>query len=51
MNIKNVVEKRDILIILGLISLGMGLFLWFGIGPSLAATGAIISALGIFGGE
>ena len=44
------VEKADIFIFLGLVLTGAGLFLWFGIGPALAITGALLFLMGFFSG-
>jgi hypothetical protein len=36
----------DILVFLGLTLVGVGLFLWFGIGPALTVVGALLLGLG-----
>lgn len=43
------IEKTDIIIIIGLLLLGVGLFLWFEVGVSLSAVGSILLFLGVFG--
>ena len=43
------IEKADVFVFLGLILIGTGLFLWFGLGPALTIDGAIIVILAIFG--
>lgn len=39
---------NDILIILGLVSLGAGLFLWFGLPQMLTAEGILLLIIGLF---
>jgi hypothetical protein len=40
-------DAADILIFLGLILLGVGLFFWFGLGVALAVDGAVILIYGM----
>jgi len=43
------VERTDFIISAGLILLWVGLFLWLGVGISLAVVGSVLLLLGIFG--
>jgi len=43
------VERTDIIILVGLILLGIGLFLWLGLGVSLTVAGSVLLLLGVFG--
>ena len=43
------IESTDILILLGLILQGIGLFLFWGTGPAAAITGTELLFLGAFG--
>jgi len=45
------INKRDVFIFVGMVLIGTGLWFWFGFGPALSVPGAIIAALGIFGGD
>ena len=49
MNKPPFIDARDVFMLLGLSSLGAGLFFWYGLGPALTSIGAIITALSIFG--
>ena len=42
------IGKSDIIILFGLSLVGVGLFLWFGIGVSLTVLGTILLLLGVF---
>ena len=44
------VDVQDVLMIVGLILLGLGLFLWFGLGVSLSVVGTILFCVGFFSG-
>lgn len=46
---KKLIDKRDVLILMGLSCLGVGLFLWFGPGPALTAVGVVVTVLAVFG--
>jgi hypothetical protein len=50
LSLKSKVEATDIFIFTGLILIGVGLFFWFGIGPALSVPGALLLAIGFFGG-
>ena len=44
------IEIPDILIFLGLASIGAGLFFWFGIGEALTTVGALLFLMGALDG-
>ena len=46
---RSFIEIRDIFIIIGLSSVGTGLYFWFGLGQALAVVGAVILLLSVFG--
>ena len=41
----------DVLILLGLSLIGVGLFLWFGLGVALSVTGVLFLSLGVAGNK
>lgn len=41
------IDITDILIILGLVGIGVGLYLWVGLGPSLVTIGGLLFGIGI----
>ena len=43
------IDARDVFIVLGLSSMGAGLFLLYGLGVALVVEGTIIAALAVFG--
>ena len=43
------IDFRDILILLGFTSMGVGLFFWFGLGESMTICGVILVATAMFG--
>jgi len=45
----NYIEFPDVLIFIGLASLGGGLFLCFSLGWALVGVGAVLLAIGVFG--
>ena len=46
---RSFIEMRDIFIIIGLSSVGAGLYFWFGLGQALTVVGAVILLLSVFG--
>jgi len=44
------IEKTDVFTFIGLTSLGVGLYLWVGIGVSLSVIGSILFCMGYFAG-
>jgi len=47
---KNLIDGQDIFMFLGLILLGVGLFLCAGLGVSLSIVGALLFCMGFFNG-
>ena len=47
---KNLIKGQDIIMFLGLILLGIGLFFWFGLGVSLSVVGTLLFCMGFFAG-
>jgi len=45
----SLITFSDILILLGLVSVGSGLFLCFSLGWALVGVGAVLLAIGVFG--
>lgn len=45
------IDRRDILILLGLVGIGAGVSMWFGYGQALTTEGAILLVIGLMGGR
>lgn len=49
MKARSILNISDVLIFIGLASIGVGLFLCFGMGYALVGVGALMLAIGFFG--
>ena len=45
---KSRIDIKDVLFFVGLVLVSAGLFLWFGLGPALTATGGLLLLASIF---